>query len=115
MTSSQRATPALGSMSSQTTRSSTASGLQTPSLQVLLASSVRASQSRTRSPDFLNAMRTDAWNHQAHKMTKNAFGVWELTIPPVDGQPAIPHDTMIKVRAPPLVSLHLLTVSTRSR
>ena len=31
-------------------------------------------------------------------MKKNNYGVWELTLPPVNGQPAIPHNTKIKVR-----------------
>ena len=31
-------------------------------------------------------------------MTKNDFGVFEVTVPNKDGQPAIPHDSKIKVR-----------------
>jgi len=30
-------------------------------------------------------------------MKKNEFGVFEITLPPVDGQPAIPHNSKIKV------------------
>jgi hypothetical protein len=30
-------------------------------------------------------------------MTKNNFGVFEITVPAVNGQPAIPHDSKIKV------------------
>ena len=30
-------------------------------------------------------------------MTKNDFGVFEVTVPAKDGQPAIPHDSKIKV------------------
>ncbi|RKP36917.1 glycoside hydrolase superfamily [Dimargaris cristalligena] len=38
------------------------------------------------------------WDHSAHTMTKNSFGVWEIAIPHVaPGQPAIPHDSKIKV------------------
>jgi 1,4-alpha-glucan branching enzyme len=34
-------------------------------------------------------------------MTKNEYGVFELTIPPTaDGQPAIPHNSKIKVGTP---------------
>lgn len=31
-------------------------------------------------------------------MKKDAFGVWEITLPAVNGQPAIPHNSKIKVR-----------------
>ncbi len=35
-------------------------------------------------------------------MTKNQFGVFELTIPPTaDGKPAIPHNSKIKVSPTP--------------
>jgi 1,4-alpha-glucan branching enzyme len=30
-------------------------------------------------------------------MTKDAFGVFEVTVPAKDGKPAIPHDSKIKV------------------
>jgi len=30
-------------------------------------------------------------------MKKDNFGVWEITVPPKDGQPAIPHNSKIKV------------------
>ena len=30
-------------------------------------------------------------------MKKDQYGVWEITIPPQDGQCAIPHDSKIKV------------------
>lgn len=48
-------------------------------------------------------------------MTKDSFGVWECVVPAVKGQPAIPHNSKIKVRpsscSPPLVVLppHTLT------
>lgn len=29
-------------------------------------------------------------------MTKNDFGVWDVTVPAKDGTPAIPHDSKIK-------------------
>lgn len=34
-------------------------------------------------------------------MTKDKYGVWEITIPPKDGVCAIPHDSKIKVGRPP--------------
>jgi 1,4-alpha-glucan branching enzyme len=38
------------------------------------------------------------WDRDATPMTKNDFGVFEVTVPGKDGQPAIPHDSKIKVR-----------------
>ncbi|GME27791.1 alpha-glucan-branching enzyme protein [Neofusicoccum parvum] len=37
------------------------------------------------------------WNRDSHEMTKNEFGVFEITLPAKDGQPAIPHDSKIKI------------------
>ncbi|CAN9367708.1 unnamed protein product [Alternaria alternata] len=37
------------------------------------------------------------WNRDATPMTKNDFGVFEVTIPGQNGQPTIPHDSKIKV------------------
>ncbi|KOC16762.1 1,4-alpha-glucan-branching enzyme [Aspergillus flavus AF70] len=37
------------------------------------------------------------WDVTAHPMTKNGFGVWEVTVPAVNGAPAIPHDSKIKI------------------
>jgi len=37
------------------------------------------------------------WNRESHHMQKNNFGVWEITVPAVNGQPAIPHNTKIKI------------------
>ncbi|KAK3997102.1 alpha-glucan branching enzyme [Cladorrhinum sp. PSN332] len=38
------------------------------------------------------------WDRSAHPMKKNEFGVFEITIPPTsDGQPAIPHNSKIKI------------------
>lgn len=39
----------------------------------------------------------DNWNRGSHPMQKNAFGVFEITIPSNNGQPAIPHNSKIKV------------------
>jgi 1,4-alpha-glucan branching enzyme len=42
------------------------------------------------------------WDRDATPMTKNDFGVFEVTIPGKDGQPTIPHDSKIKVFLPGL-------------
>ncbi|MBE7180673.1 MAG: 1,4-alpha-glucan-branching enzyme, partial [Terriglobus roseus] len=39
----------------------------------------------------------NGWNRDSHQMHKGEFGVFELTLPAVDGQPAIPHDSKVKV------------------
>ncbi|KAF4203656.1 hypothetical protein CNMCM8927_008514 [Aspergillus lentulus] len=37
------------------------------------------------------------WDVTAHPMTKDDFGVWEVTVPSKDGVPAIPHDSKVKI------------------
>ncbi|KAJ2897624.1 hypothetical protein MKZ38_004524 [Zalerion maritima] len=37
------------------------------------------------------------WNQHSHTMTKDGFGVWEITVPAKDGQPAIPHNSKLKI------------------
>ncbi|VBB83794.1 Putative Glycoside Hydrolase Family 13 [Podospora comata] len=38
------------------------------------------------------------WDRNAHRMTRNDFGVFEITIPPTsDGKAAIPHNSKIKI------------------
>ncbi|RKO89557.1 glycoside hydrolase superfamily [Blyttiomyces helicus] len=38
------------------------------------------------------------WDRTSHRMTKNQFGTFELTLPPTStGIPAIPHDSKIKI------------------
>lgn len=37
------------------------------------------------------------WDREATPMTKDAFGVFEVTVPGRDGKPTIPHDSKIKV------------------
>ncbi|KAE8348634.1 1,4-alpha-glucan-branching enzyme [Aspergillus coremiiformis] len=37
------------------------------------------------------------WDVTAHPMTKNDFGVWEITVPAASGAPAIPHDSKVKI------------------
>lgn len=39
----------------------------------------------------------DGWNRDANPMTKDEYGVWELVIPAKDGQPAIAHNSKVKV------------------
>lgn len=48
---------------------------------------------------------TDGWNRDSHQMTKDNFGVFEITLPAVNGQPAIPHDSKIKVLQLPAVGM----------
>ncbi|KJK83366.1 1,4-alpha-glucan-branching enzyme [Metarhizium anisopliae BRIP 53293] len=37
------------------------------------------------------------WDANSHEMKKNDFGVFEIVLPPKDGQPAIPHNSKIKI------------------
>jgi 1,4-alpha-glucan branching enzyme len=39
----------------------------------------------------------NGWNHGSHPMKKNEYGVFEITIPAKDGQPAIPHNSKLKI------------------
>lgn len=39
----------------------------------------------------------DNWDRNSHPMTKGPFGVFEITLPAQDGQPAIPHNSKLKV------------------
>jgi hypothetical protein len=41
--------------------------------------------------------QTDGWNRDSHQMTKNHYGTFEITLPAINGQPAIPHDSKVKV------------------
>lgn len=48
--------------------------------------------------DFASAYTSlDGWNRDSHQMTKNNFGVFGITLPSQNGQPAIPHDSKVKV------------------
>lgn len=40
----------------------------------------------------------NAWNGATHQMERNQFGVWSVRMPDVDGNPAIPHGSRVKVR-----------------
>lgn len=39
----------------------------------------------------------NGWNRKSHPMTKGEFGVFEIVLPPKDGQPAIPHNSKVKI------------------
>jgi len=39
----------------------------------------------------------NSWDRSSHEMKRDAFGVWEISLPPVNGQPAIAHDSKIKI------------------
>ncbi|EST09425.1 Glycoside hydrolase, family 13, N-terminal [Kalmanozyma brasiliensis GHG001] len=39
----------------------------------------------------------NGWSRDTHKMTKDSFGKWHISIPGVNGQCAIPHDSKIKI------------------
>lgn len=38
----------------------------------------------------------DNWDINSNPMTKNSFGVWEVTVPAKAGAPAIPHESKVK-------------------
>lgn len=37
------------------------------------------------------------WNRKSHQCKRDEFGFWELFLPNVDGKPAIPHNTKVKI------------------
>ncbi|TKX27526.1 1,4-alpha-glucan-branching enzyme [Elsinoe australis] len=37
------------------------------------------------------------WDRNSHRMQKDNYGVWEITVPGNNGQSAIPHDSKIKI------------------
>ncbi|CAK3854879.1 1,4-alpha-glucan-branching enzyme [Lecanosticta acicola] len=39
----------------------------------------------------------NGWNRDSHEMQRDPFGVWEISLPPNNGEPAIPHDSKIKI------------------
>ncbi|KAI7124309.1 1,4-alpha-glucan-branching, partial [Hortaea werneckii] len=39
----------------------------------------------------------NGWNRDSHEMKRDPYGVWEISLPPVNGQPAIPHDSKVKI------------------
>ena len=40
---------------------------------------------------------TDGWNRDSHQMTKDPYGVFEITLQAQNGRPAIENDSKIKV------------------
>lgn len=51
-----------------------------------------------RSPCRCLSLRTDGWDREKNKMTKNDFGVWEVVVKATKkGELAIPHNSKIKV------------------
>jgi len=44
-----------------------------------------------------NQTPTDGWNRDSHEMKRDAYGVWEIVLPAQNGQPAIVHDSKVKV------------------
>ncbi|TDZ34655.1 1,4-alpha-glucan-branching enzyme [Colletotrichum spinosum] len=39
----------------------------------------------------------NSWDRNSHEMKKNDFGVFEITLPAVNGQAAIPHNSKVKI------------------
>ncbi len=39
----------------------------------------------------------NGWNRDSHEMKRDNYGVWEISFPPVDGRPAIEHDSKLKI------------------
>ena len=39
----------------------------------------------------------NGWNRDSHEMSRDEYGVWEINLPSQDGQPAIPHDSKVKI------------------
>ena len=46
-------------------------------------------------------------------MTKNDFGVWEVTLPAIDGSPVIPHNSKVKVHTSLVIIIWSLTLLAR--
>jgi 1,4-alpha-glucan branching enzyme len=54
----------------------------------------------------------DNWDVARHPMKRNEFGVFEITIKPVKGKAAIPHNSKVKVRIEyPNLFIHILISS----
>lgn len=45
----------------------------------------------------MNSLIADNWDRHKHAYKKEEYGQWSLTLPPVDGKPAIPHRSIVKV------------------
>lgn len=76
--------------------SDTANGRQMPKEPSLLVNSV--SLGFVLQSHILGFNITlDNWNQQSHPMKETEFGSFEITLPAENGQPAIPHNSKIKV------------------
>lgn len=47
--------------------------------------------------NFSHFFCVDGWNRESHPMQRDQWGCWEIKLPPIDGKPAIPHDTRVKI------------------
>lgn len=63
----------------------------------LLVISVRTPHRGERLIQAANVV-VDDWNREEWPMMKDPYGVWEITVPAKDGQPAIPHKSKVKVK-----------------
>lgn len=55
----------------------------------------------------------DHWNRVSHPMTRNQYGIWEITLPPkAPGEPTIPHDSKLKVNSTLSSVLGLMNTSS---
>jgi len=39
----------------------------------------------------------NGWDRSKHSMKKDSFGVWEVCVPAINGSPAIPHNSKVKI------------------
>lgn len=56
------------------------------------------------SSERLGLTVADDWNRESYPMKKDPFGVFEVLVPAKDGQPAIAHNSKIKVSLQAIVS-----------
>lgn len=80
----------------RTATSPTASGRRMPSMPTSLENSV----STLSSQRIIPTDPVDNWDRLSHSMTKNPYGVWEITLPAVNGKTAIEHGSKVKVGSP---------------
>jgi hypothetical protein len=90
-----RVPKSLGSMWTSKTTSHTGNGRRMRLPHFLRETSVccLAANSEPTATDI----SLDDWNRDSHPMKKNQFGVFELVLPAKDGQPAIGHNSKVKV------------------
>lgn len=56
-------------------------------------------------------MIVDNWDRRATPMTRDPFGVWEVTLPSKNGMPVIPHNSRVKVRPAHVCVIYLQLMS----